>query len=73
MKILWLKGDSLQRKKVLITIFILCIFTLSSFAQSTITGIVKDISGDPLPGVTISVKELPKIGTVTNIDGSSLI
>lgn len=69
MKILWLKGDSLQRKKVLITIFILCIFTLSSFAQSTITGIVKDISGDPLPGVTISVKESPKIGTVTNIDG----
>jgi len=49
------------------------IFTASFvFAQTkTITGTVSDKSdGDPLIGVTVQVKENPKIGTLTQSDGT---
>ncbi len=36
--------------------------------QKTITGIVTDENGEPLPGVTVTIKDLAE-GTVTNFDG----
>jgi hypothetical protein len=47
----------------------MCLSTLSGFAQSTITGIIKDTSGNPLPGVTVSIKGTTKTGTISNIEG----
>lgn len=59
---------SLQRKKIVV-ILLMCLSTLSGFAQSTITGIIKDTSGNPLPGVTVSIKGTTKTGTISNIEG----
>lgn len=45
---------------------LLCFITISAFAQTNITGTVKDASG-PLPGVSVSVKGTSK---VTQTDGN---
>lgn len=49
---------------------LLWIFSLGLFAQSiTLSGTVKDVSGDPLIGVTVQVKNTIN-GTITDIDGN---
>ncbi|MGK4567143.1 carboxypeptidase-like regulatory domain-containing protein [Flavobacterium sp. 3HN19-14] len=47
---------------------LLALVLQSSFAQKTITGIVTDEKGDPLPSATITVKET-KVATAAGIDG----
>ena len=41
---------------------------LTAFAQKTVTGTVKDASGEPLIGVTVFVDGKP--GSITDIDGN---
>lgn len=55
-----------------ITLFLLTIFSVAAVAQEkfTLSGSIKDASdGEDLIGVPISVKELPGVGTVTNVYG----
>lgn len=48
----------------------LLIYSSTAFGQTkTITGIINDINGDVVPGVTVSVKGTPKIGTVSDGNG----
>lgn len=49
-----------------LSMLLLCFITISAFAQTNITGTVKDASG-PLPGVSVSVKGTSK---VTQTDGN---
>ncbi len=65
---LWIKKLGGESARILITMF-LCLNSLSSFAQSMVTGLVSDASNNPLPGVTISIKGSQKTSAVTNIDG----
>ena len=69
MKILRLKRTLSQRKKILIILPILFLFILPCFAQNAITGIIRDHSGNPLPGVSVSIKGSSKTGTISSIDG----
>ncbi|MFK7809950.1 MAG: TonB-dependent receptor [Saprospiraceae bacterium] len=60
-------------KKLILSVTLLLFFSLASdlMAQATsITGTVTDNRGEVLIGATVSVKESPDVGTVTNIDGS---
>ena len=58
---------SFMKKTVAIAIGLMC--SMSSFAQSTVQGNVKDASGEPLIGATIQVKG-EQGGTVTDLDGN---
>ena len=42
--------------------------SFGAFAQATVTGKVTDTGGQPLPGVSISIKGTTT-GTVSNLDG----
>ena len=44
-----------------------CMFFLMSFAQSTVTGIVKDNAGEPIVGASVLIKGT-STGTVTDIN-----
>jgi TonB-linked SusC/RagA family outer membrane protein len=57
-----------MKKRILLVLSILCISVIS-FAQKKVTGVITDDKGDPMPGVTIVVKNTT-VGTVTNNDGS---
>ena len=57
-------------KKNLIITFAILLLPLTIFAQSkTVTGVVNDDQGLPLPGVTIQVRGTDNLGAVTNFDG----
>lgn len=61
-------------KKSYLLMFLLAAIFNFGYAQKTITGTVIDlVTNEPLPGVTIVVKENPTQGTVTNIDGQYTI
>lgn len=51
-----------------ITVFALCLSVIEALAQIKVTGLVKDGSGEPLPGVAIKVKGTQQ-GTQTNVNG----
>lgn len=58
-------------RKIYIT-FIVLFLSISSFAQQgaiEVEGIVTDANEEPLIGVNIVVKDIPGMGTVTDIDG----
>ena len=58
-------------KKYIATLLLLLGVAFSTFAQQevTITGVVSDDTGEPLPGANISVKNATGLGTITDIDG----
>jgi len=59
-------------KKELLTLLVALLLTFSAFSQNkfTLSGSVKDLSdGEDLIGLTISVKEMPATGTVSNVYG----
>ena len=58
------------RKSFLIILFAFTTLSMSLFAQAqSISGIVKEISGEPLIGVSIRLKSDAKIGTITDAQG----
>ena len=60
-----------MKKYFLILTMMLCT-ALGAMAQNTleITGTVTDTSGEPLVGATVTVKDVPGLGSVTDIDGN---
>ncbi len=54
--------------KSIITCFFCICFSISSFAQVNVTGIVKDGTNDPIPGVTVMEKGTTN-GVITDFDG----
>lgn len=64
-----LKTKYIIMKKITLLIFVFVLgFTISSFAQTTITGVVKDDGGVTIPAVSVVIKNTT-IGTITDIDG----
>ena len=61
----------MMMKKLLVTLLFLLSVT-DTFAQRKVTGVVTDTKGEPLIGVTVSVKN-GKHRTVTNLDGQFTI
>lgn len=62
--------NQLIMKIILRLIIFLVLTPLVVFAQSkTVTGTINDELGQPLPGVTIQVKDSNNLGAVTNFDG----
>ena len=62
-----------MKNKIIITLAIL-LLPLVIFAQSkTVTGVVNDDEGLPLPGVTVQLKGTDNLGAVTNFDGEFTI
>ena len=59
---------------LLISVFMFTVGILPGYAQNpqriTVSGIVKDKSGETLIGVSVSVKEIKTLGTVTDVDGN---
>lgn len=66
----------LSKKTLMRTFVLMCVFSLAIFnaaAQTkTISGVVTDDSKEPLPGVTIRVKNTT-VGTATDFDGNYTI
>lgn len=57
-------------KKLLITSCLILGLTLPGLAQTSVSGTVTDAeTGETLPGVNITVKDMPERGTATNVDG----
>lgn len=53
----------------IVALIVLTLFTAASFAQSTISGNVKDQDGNLIPGVNILLKETSQ-GANTDFDGN---
>lgn len=60
-----------MKKSILIGI-IAVLFPVLLFAQSSITGVVKDEKGEAIPGVSVNIKNQVK-GTITDLDGKYAI
>jgi len=43
---------------------------MQAFAQTSITGIVTDANGEPVPGGTVRAKGFSDVGTITDLNGS---
>ncbi len=63
--------EVLWGKRLLSTLLLLLLFSFTLRAQNTYTysGKVIDEKGEPLPGVSVVVKGLHNVGTITDIDG----
>ena len=57
----------MQKRRIFLAI-LSCMLWLTGFAQNAITGIVKDVTGEPLIGVSVMIKG-SNSGTVTDMDG----
>ena len=64
-------SDYIRNQKPIVIIVFLLVHSISIYAQdNTISGLVKDNEGEPLPGVSVSVKAGESIsGVVTDING----
>ena len=59
----------MKLKKALTTLFMACLTVVFAFAQSrTVTGVVNDENGLPIPGVTVYLKGAA-VGTYTDVEG----
>src|SRR5690606_21392252 len=57
------------RNRFLVLIGMICLWTFPAWAQTTVTGTVKDTEGNSLQGVTVQLKETTVAKTTTN-DGT---
>lgn len=55
-------------RKILCSLLLTLLSVCYAYAQTTVTGVVKDDTGESLPGATVSIKGTT-IGTVTDING----
>ncbi len=61
-------------KNLRLLVSALCLVVATSvFAQITVTGTVKDNSGETMPGVSVRLKGNPSVAAATNIDGGFVI
>ena len=58
-----------MKYKVLLSLIISLVFSISSYAQNQLSGTVSDVTGETLIGASILVKGT-QIGTVTDFDGN---
>ena len=58
-----------MQKRRLLLAMLLCAFWLTGFAQKTVTGTVKDATGEPMIGVSVVV-DGTSIGGITDADGN---
>jgi TonB-linked SusC/RagA family outer membrane protein len=58
-----------SNKKGLLSLTFL-LFSLTVFSQTFIKGVVKDVQGNTIPGVSIKVKEDTQAGTITDNNGA---
>ncbi len=56
--------------KKVVMLFLALLITSLSFAQTKVTGNVKDDTGEPITGATVTVKGLKGVGSVTDLDGN---
>lgn len=61
------------KKRIALLLNLLFSILISVNAQNVITGLVKDYTGLPLPGVSIIVKSNNSKGTITDINGNFII
>ncbi|MDR0895244.1 MAG: TonB-dependent receptor [Prevotellaceae bacterium] len=47
-----------------------CLSLVTFAQQRTVTGTVKDQTGEPIIGAAVTVKDSPSVGTVTNVEGT---
>src|SRR4051812_17552110 len=63
----------LKHRLCLFMLFCFLVIAMQSIAQNTaqktIAGVVKDLEGATLPGVSVKVKDDAKAAAVTNVDG----
>ena len=59
---------SIYNRYIVCVLLLLCLSVSYVYAQTTLRGIVTDVSGEPLPGVSIMVKG-STMGTVSGLDG----
>lgn len=57
-------------KKLVILCMAASMSSSLAFAQSKVTGVVKDGTGEPIIGASVSVKGAQGVGAVTDIDGN---
>ncbi len=57
-------------RKMMILLVVLILAGTQVYAQTIITGIVADASGEPVPGANVRVKGFSDIGTITDLNGS---
>ena len=65
-------GEILNSRRMLLLIFFVVIVTSFSgqiYAQNKVAGNVKDVDGNPIPGVSVIVKGTT-IGAISNVDGN---
>tara|TARA_Y100000746_G_C15351053_1_gene385937 strand:+ start:302 stop:508 length:207 start_codon:yes stop_codon:yes gene_type:complete len=55
-------------KKILLIFLLFPLFVLSQ--SKTVTGLVNDENGSPLPGATVQLKGSETIGAITDFDGN---
>lgn len=56
-------------KKLTVILLLGLLFAANASAQRRISGTVSDSNGKPIPGATVTVKELPAIGVVSDSEG----
>ncbi len=57
-----------SKLKMIVSIFMV-LFSVHAYTQSSVTGIVLDPTSTPLVGTSITIKEIPDAGSVTDFDG----
>ena len=64
-----MKHSKLKKQSAYFRLFILFFitsFSISAYAQNAVTGNVMDQKGEPIIGATITVKNKPNVGTITD-------
>ena len=49
-------------------VFLICIISISIVTKAEVSGIVLDVNGEPLIGVSVRISNMDK-GTITDLDG----
>ena len=63
-----------MKKYISILLFLLgTSFSVLAQQEVTISGVVKDATGEPLPGANVTVKDTKGLGTITNMNGEYTI
>jgi hypothetical protein len=60
---------TLLKKSITLLLLVLLFGTIDAMAQGLVKGVVKDVAGNTLPGVSVYVKGNPQNGSVTDING----